>query len=198
MSLKVCTSEAMLSTDRGLEFTSAWLPRLVAERFVGSVKDGTVDRAPDPLPFIGADFSWTNTTDLSQHLYVGIHRASRSFVTTNPNAVVIDDAVSWDIGESPSAPRPSTTNLNGIGGKIQMTRPSNAKVQFGYLFGDRDDYIFNVEVGHVIPGDTLHFRYACLYSTPGTWRVSDDPRYEAFCRWVRLRCWAAPRLTGSI
>lgn len=197
-SVKVCTAEYMLSTDRGLEFAPNWLPRLVAERFVGSVKDGSVDRAPDPLPFIQADFSWTNTTPVSQHLHVGIHRASRSFVTTNPNTVAIDDAVSWEVAESPSAPRPSAT-YSGIGGRAQLTRPTNTEIQFAYLFGDRDDGVLNYEVGEVVPGFTLHFRYNCLYSTPGPWRVGEEPppRFEAFCRWVRLRCWAAP-LLGSV
>lgn len=198
MSLRVCTAEGwMLSNEYGLEFADAWFPRLIAEQFSASAEDGDVDRAPDQLPFIDAEFLWTNTTDTVQHVAVAVHRGPRSFVTTNPNTIAFDDATSWDVADSPSAPRPSMTN-NGVGGRVQVTRPSNQTMQFGYLLADRDDGVFYDEIGFVEPEQTLHYRYMGLFSTPGTWRVPENPRYEMYARWVRLRAWASPAVDGVV
>jgi hypothetical protein len=198
-SLAICTAEWMLSGHTGVDLAPAWFPRLVAEQFIGSARDGDVDRAPDPLPFIAIDLVWTNSTDTAQHVSVAVHRSSRSIVVSNPNTIALDDATSWDVGVNPKAPRPSATR-RGMGGRVQVTRPSNSSIQFSRLFADRDDGVFYEHVGQVLPDETLQFRYACLYSTPGAWRVggTEDPRHEAYARWARVRVFAAPMLTGSV
>lgn len=198
MSLKLCTAEYMISDSNGLGFSKSWFPRLVRERFAASTQDGVVDRAPDPIPFIDTDLIWTNTTEEAQHLIMSVHKASRSIVSSNPNTVVLDDAYAWDVGESPSAPRPSSTR-NGNGARVKITRAtSSAAPAFGRFFRDWPDVVAYEEIGQIDPGDSVHFRYMCLFSTPGEWRAATQPRHEAFARWVRLRLWAAPMVTGAI
>lgn len=196
MSLKVCTAEFLLSDSTGMGFNAAWLPTLVAERMAVSGRDGEVDRAPDQVPFIDSEILWTNTTDDTVHVAVSVHRASRSLLSSSPNTLVIDDAWTSDIGLSPSAPAPAGT-ANGIGARIK-TRRSYQSLIFSRIFRDYADWVSYVEVGAVDPGDTVHFRYRALFSTPGEWRTAVQPRYEAHARYTRLRMWTAPWVSGVI
>lgn len=193
MSLKICTAEFMVSDAKGFGLSQTWLPRIVAERFVQSTRDGTVARAPDPVPFIDADLAWTNTSTDPQHLTVSVHRASRSLVTSDPNTLVFDDAVSWSVGKSPTAARPAAVD-NGIGGRIKRAR-STQNLKFSRLFIDRGDWVSYHDIGPVLPEQSIHFRYMCLFSTPGEWRASVQPRYEASARWARLRAFASPMIS---
>jgi len=187
----------MLSTNRGTGYAESFLPRMVAERMATSGRDGGVDRAPDALPFIDTDLLWTNNSGDPQHLQMSVHRASRLLVSSNPNTLVVDDAWSFAVGPSPSAPAPVGAN-NGFGGRVKITRASGATVAFGRLFRDHPDWVSYVEIGAIDPGDTVHFRYRALFSTPGEWRAGTSPRHEMNARWCRLRLWAAPWLNGSI
>ena len=92
MSLRICTAEFMVSTNKGTEYSEGFLPRMVAERMATSGKDGGVDRAPDALPFIDTDLLWTNNSSDPQHLQMSVHRASRFLVASNPNTIVAVDS----------------------------------------------------------------------------------------------------------
>lgn len=197
-SLKICTAETMLSDSAGLDFAEGWLPRIVAERFATSGRDGSVDRAPDPVAFIDTDLLWTNETGTAQHCHVSVHRASRNLLTSMFNRLVLDDAYSVDVGPAPSAPTP-TGAVNGIGFRFTNAR-SFEQLRFrGWGFMDLPDYQSYYEIGEPVdPGDSVHFRYRCLFSTPGNWRTPPSPRYEANARWARLRLFAAPYVSGSV
>lgn len=197
LSLKVCVAEFMLSDTVGTGFAMSWFPTLVAESLVASTKDGTVDNSPDAVTFIDADLTWTNGGDDPVHLMMAVRRASRTLVTSNPNKVVLDDAYSWDIATSPAAPRPTATR-NGVGIMAKISPALASTLQFGHLFGDRADWIHYEEIGQCDPGLTLQFRYMCLFSTPGTWRTAITPKHEAWARYVQLRLFAAPMVTGAI
>ena len=197
MSLRVCTAEFMLSTNRGTGFDQSWLPRVVAERMTASGKDGVVDRAPDGVPFIESDLLWTNTTPDVQHLHMSVHRASRSLVVSNPNTLAVDVAYTFAVGPSPVAPTPGGAN-NGFGARAKISRTTAATVMFCRIFRDVPDWVSYVEIGAIDPGDTVHFRYRALFSTPGEWRSGTSPRHEMYARWSRLRLWAAPWTNGSI
>ena len=193
--LSVCTAEYLISDSRGLRLAEPWLPRVVGERFAASTRDGAVDRAPDQIPFIETDLIWTNRSSSDQHVMVSVHRASRSLVSSNTNTVALDDVWSHAVGVSPTAARPTGTR-SGLGTRVSVTRPSVPQVQFARIFADRDDWVSYEEIGKVPAGETVHFRYMCLFSTPGPWRTPPQPRHEAYARWVRLRMWASPYLTG--
>lgn len=196
MSLKICTAEFLLSDSSGLGFTQNWLPTMVAERMAVSGRDGVVDRAPDPVPFIESELLWTNTGDSPVHAQMSVHRASRFLLSSSPNTLVLDDCWSFDIGLSPSAPTPTGTS-NGVGTRLK-TRRSFETLVFGRIFRDFPDWISYVEIGAIDPGDTVHFRYRCNFLTPGEWRTPVQPRHEANARWARLRLFTAPWVTGVI
>lgn len=177
-------------------FTTSWLPTLVTERMAVSGRDGTADRAPDQVPFIDTDILWSNTSTDTVHVVVSVHRASRSLVSSSPNTLVLDDAWTFDIGPSPSAPPPSGTS-NGIGTRAK-TRRSTQSLAFTRIFRDYPDWVSYVEVGAVDPGMSVHFRYRALFSTPGEWRTAVQPRHEVFARWARLRMFTSPWVTGVI
>lgn len=194
MTVKICTAEWMVSDTGRLGLAPGWFPRLVAERMATSGRDGVVDRAPDPIPFIDAEMTWQNTSGSPQHLYVSVHTASRSLITSNPNTLALDDAVSFDVGVNPRATVPVGV-ASGVGGRLKTTR-GNAALQYGRYMTDYEDSVMYVHVGEVPDGQAAQFRYRCLFSTPGEWRAAVNPRYEAYARWARLRMFASPMISG--
>ena len=184
----------MLSTPLGTGLADAWMPRIVTERFVTSTRDGEVARASDPVPFIQAELSWTNSTGVAQRCWLGTHRAPRQIVAANPNAYVLDDAISWDVALSPNAAEPYAAE-DGIGAKIQGTPWSYNQMHYARMFRAWDDSVRHDVIGTVPPGDTVHVRYAALYTTPGQWRTPSNALQVVRAFWVRLRLWAVPEDT---
>lgn len=205
MSLKLCVSEYMLSDTNGVGMRRGWFPRIVAEAFLESTKDGEIKRAPDPVPMITGDLAWFNNSPDPQVVAVQVHRAPRSITTTNPNTVLIQDAWTFDIGVSPSADVP-TVMQDSTGGRLQLDRAytAGADLKFGRVFLDTDDSQTLVPIGVVPSMQSLHFRYLASVQTPGTWTTQGDSgsagaasggsagRHEAQARWTRLLAIASP------
>jgi hypothetical protein len=195
VSVKVCTSEYMLGTVGGLGLSKSWFPRVVAEAFLESTKDGEIKRAPDPVTMIEGDLSWTNNHRDAQDVFVQVLRAPRSVVAQSPGTVVIHDAWSWAVGQAPTADFPSVIQ-DTFGGKLQFDRPSAAAADLVYCrqFFDCDSSQAWVTVGRVEPQESLHFRYLSAVQTPGVWTSPSefDARWEANARWTRLLVFATP------
>ena len=197
LSVQICTGEYLLSDSKGFGFSRSWLPQIVTERFATSTRDGTVDRAPDQVPFIDTNLVWTNTFTDPLHLSLTVQRAPRTLITSNPNLLVLDDAVSWDIGAAPSASAAVATH-SGVGARIKFQRFSASNLFFGREFADFDDSVQYQDIGVINPAETVQVRYRCLFSTPGQWRVAIQPRHEASARFARLRLWSSPYVAGVI
>ena len=197
MSIKVCTSENLLSTVDGMDMRHTWFPRKVAEAFLESVKDGEISRSPDPVTMISGDLTWYNANPAAQHVLVQVIRAPRDLVAQSPATVVIHDAWTHRVGVNPSADYPSVMQ-DSFGGKAQIDRPETEadKLAYGRLFLDGDSSQVWVDVGVVGPRESLHFRYLCAVQTPGTWRTPTEfePRWEARAYWTRLAAIARPAL----
>lgn len=195
MSLKITTSEYMLSSVNGLGMRRCWTPRVVAEAFLESTKDGDIKRAPDPVTMIKGDMAWYNNSDSVQMVAVMVHRAPRSVVSTAPVTVTIQDGWSYATGVAPEADYPSLEQ-DQCGGKLILDQPEvlPADMLFGRFFLDVDETQTWVEIGSVYPGNSLHFRYLCAVQTPGEWKkpTEFDVRYEAYSRWARLVALAWP------
>ncbi len=195
MSIKVCSLEFMLSTVNGMGLANNWLPRLVAESFLESTKDGEISRSPDPVTMIDGDLSWLNNSQDHQQVFVTVLRAPRSVVAQSPATVVIHDAWSWAVGASPSADYPSVIQ-DTFGGKMQYDRPSVTPEDLQYCrqFYDGDSSQALVNVGRLDPMESLHFRYLAAVQTPGVWTAATEfePRWEAHARWARLTAFAVP------
>lgn len=195
MSVKPCTAEYMLATVDGMDMARTWFPRVVAERFLQSTKDGEITRAPDPVTMIDGDVTFYNNSRDPQIVMVQVHRAPRSILAQNPSTVVIHDSWSWAKGVSPVADYPSITQ-DAFGGRAQIDRPENAAdaLKFGRLFIDGESSQAQIPIGELPPKHSLHFRYICAVQTPGTWTAPSEfePRWEAHARWTRLRVLASP------
>lgn len=195
MTVKICTSEYMLGNVKGLGMARSWFPRIVAEAFLESTKDGEMKRAPDPVTLIDGDLSWLNNNRDPQMVFVQVIRAPRSIVAQSPSTVVIHDAWSWAVGESPTADFPSVIQ-DTFGGRLQFDRPSAASADLKYCrqFYDADSSSAWVAIGQVDPQESLHFRYLAAAQTPGTWTMPSefDARWEAQARWARLLAFATP------
>ncbi|WP_029926370.1 DUF7172 family protein [Nocardia otitidiscaviarum] len=196
MSLRICTSEWMISGPSGTGLAAAWLPRIAAEHFAVSSRDGQAARAPDAVPLIDADLIWTNTTGAWQDCHLTLHRAPRTIVTSNPNTLVLDDALAWDVGISPRAALPAAVG-DGIGARIKTTPTQLNETIYSRLFNDWDDWISTHHIGSVANGETVHIRYQCLMTTPGEWRGGTSPMHQVHARWARLQLLAAPLLEVS-
>ncbi|MCM6777944.1 hypothetical protein NDR87_31400 [Nocardia sp. CDC159] len=194
MSVTICSSEWMISGPRGTALADGWYPRIVAERFLTSTRDGDVARAPDPVPFIQGEVTWTNTTGAVQQCWIGTHRAPRVIVAANPNTYVLDDAISWDVALSPDAPAPFAAE-DGVGARCQTTPFAANQVGYTRLFRGWDDSVRVDQIGDVPAGHTVHVRYAALYTTPGSWRAPNQGLQVVRAYWARLRLFAAPKDT---
>ncbi|OHU29012.1 hypothetical protein [Mycobacteroides chelonae] len=199
MSIKVCTSEHMLSTVTGLDMRRNWFPDIVAERFLESTKDGPISRSPDPVTMIDGDLTYFNNSPDPVFMTVQVIRAPRSIVAQNPGTVVIHDAWSWAVGKSPTADYPSVIQ-DSFGGRGQIDRPENAadKLLYARLFLDGDSTQAWVTIGQLDPYESLHFRYLAAVQTPGVWTTPSEfePRWEAQARWTRLLAFSMP--VGSV
>ena len=195
MTLKPCTSEYMLSNVRGIGMARHWYPRIVAQAFLESTKDGEIQRAPDPVTMIDGDLTWLNNTDDPQVVTVQVVRAPRTIVAQSPCTVVIQDATSFARGASPTADYPSIVQ-DSAGGRMQMDRPSAAAADLLYarLFYDFDSSQSYVPLGVVDPHESFHFRYIAAVQTPGVFTTATEfePRWEAHARWTRLLALATP------
>lgn len=195
MGVKICTSEGMLSTVSGLGFSRAFFPRIVAEAFLESTKDGEIKRSPDPVTMIDGDLSWVNNSRDPQMLFVQVTRAARSVVIQSPATVVIHDAWSYAVGKNPTADYPSVIQ-DTFGGRMQFDRPAAAAADLKYCrqFFDADSSNAWVTIGKVDPMEALHFRYLAAVQTPGVWTTPSEfePRWEANARYARLRAFATP------
>lgn len=196
MSLKLCTGEYLISDSRGFGLRQNYLPRVVSEQFLESVKDGEISRAPDPVTMIDGDLTWHNNTDDVQMLFVQEHRAPRTLVSQSPGTVVIHDAHSFAIAKNPQADFPSITQ-HMTGARLQIDRGSVARDQllYGRIFMDYDESWAWNDLGEIQPGESVHYRYLAAVQTPGVWTLPSefDPRWEAHARWTRLRMYATPR-----
>ena len=195
MSVKLCTSEFMTSTVSGLGMSRHWFPRVVAEAFLESTKDGEIKRSPDPVTMIDGDLAWFNNNPDPQVVYVQVIRAPRSVVSQSPGTVVIHDAWSFAVGQSPSADYPSVIQ-DTFGGRLQFDRPAAAAADLKYCrqFFDGDSTQAWVTIGEVAPQESIHFRYLAAVQTPGVWTTPTefDARSEAHARWARLLAFATP------
>jgi hypothetical protein len=194
MSLVICSSEWLISAVTGTDLADAWMPRIVAEKFTASTKDGTVDRSPDPVPFIDTEMSWANDTGSTQKLFLATQRAPRTIVAANPNIYALDDAVSWDIAVSPNAPAPYAVN-SGIGCQGKNTPFVLNQVYYGRLFRGWDDSQTWDTLGDIADGETAHIRYNALFTTPGQWRAPSQALQVVRAYWVHMRLWASPEAT---
>jgi hypothetical protein len=190
MSLKLCTAEYMISDTNGLGMRRSFFPRVIAEAFLTSTKDGTISRAPDPVTMIGGTLSWYNNTNDDQEVMVNLHRAPREVVSTNPVTVVIHDAWSFDKGLSPQADLPTAVQ-DATGGRIQIDRQSvdPKDVKYGKFFLQSDDSQEQVALGVIAMGHSFQFRYQAQVQTPGTWTLASafQPDFQATARYVRLQ-----------
>jgi hypothetical protein len=194
MSIKVCGSQ-MVSTVDGTDMARAWFPRITAEAFLESTKDGEISRAPDSVTMIDGDLTWYNNSDMDQFAVVQVLRAPRTVVAQNPSTVVIHDAWTHQVAVSPQADFPSIMQ-DAFGGRVQIDRQevAAADLQYGRFFYDGDSTECWVTVGLVPAQQMLHFRYLAAVQTPGTWTSPSEfePRWEAYARWTRLLCYAGP------
>lgn len=192
---KVCTGEYMISDGNGLGLRRTWFPRIIAEQFLKSTKDGPITIAPDPVTMIDGDLSWYNNSPDRVRVTMLVHRAPRSIIAQNPSTVVIHDAWSKQVGPNPQAERP-TVIADSFGGRLQIDRQSvgREKIQFGRWYLESDESQSYVDLGIVPPFQSFHFRYMAAVQTPGTWVVPSEfePRWEAKANWGRLIALGAP------
>lgn len=189
MSIKICTSNHFLSTVAGTGPRKAYLPGYSKGSMFTSDKDGEIKRAPDPVTMIDDSLYFYNNGSVDIQMYVTVMRSNRSIISTNPVTVIIHDAWSWAVGESPNAEFPSVSR-DSFGGKLQIDKAKvgGKDLRYGRVFLDCDDSRVKVDVGVVKAGEALDFRYSASVQTPGLWTspTEHEARYEAKSQWVKL------------
>lgn len=201
MSLKICTSEFLMSDGNGIGVRRSWLPRVVMEQYLQATKDGEIQISPDPVTTIQGSMTWYNNTGDPQDIWMLVHRAPRNIIAQSPTTIIITDGWSFQIGDLPQADYPSI-NQDTFGGRMQIDRPSVApdNLLYGRYFLNGDDTTSYVHVGIVPAEKMFQFRYLAGVQTPGAWIVPTQftPRWEAYAYWARLVALATPAVDTPV
>lgn len=197
----VCIDENLTTDDAGRLRLQSWaVPRPVVNVRVQSGGDGRLLKPEIATPgklLISKQVSWTNDTPLEQPVLIKVTRASRSMLTSNPNALQVRDRWTYAIDADPDDPV-TTSIFNGqFGGAIDLGTNSVAEPQPGRLWlwagtNTAEEWISPM----LAPGSTLKLWYKCYVWTPPPWSNNankNSPEHEIYVNWSRIELIAYPQ-----
>lgn len=200
----VCISENLTTDDAGQLRLQPWsVPRLVADVRITSAGDGKVypTITPPGKLLIAGQVQWRNNTPLEQQILTRVTRGPRAWITSNPNAIQIQDRWTYGVDTEPADPITTDIHNGQTGSAIDFGTNSVAEPQPGvqWMWTDintSDEWIATL----LAPEETFAMRYACYVWTPPPWSNNankNQPKHEAYARWARLSLMAFPQ-QGSV
>lgn len=197
----ICIDENLTTDDVGLPRLQRWsVPRPVVDVRVQSGGDGRLTRPEISLPgkkMIDRTVEWVNDTPLEQPVRIVVTRASRSILTSNPNAIQVRDRWTYAIDSEPEEPV-TTSIFNGqFGGAVDFGTNSVSEPEPGRLWlwagtNREDEWISPL----LAPGSKLKMWYQCYVWTPPPWSNNankNSPEHEVYVNWARLQLIAYPK-----
>lgn len=191
----VCIGENLTTDDAGQLRLQPWATvRLVADvRAMANDGDGKVfpEIALPGKLLIDQKLNWRNDTPLDQTLLIRVTRGSRTWLTSNPNAIQMRDRWSYAVDAEPAVPV-TTSIFNGqTGSAVDFGTNSVAEPQPGLQFMWTDVNSTDEWVPYPIaPNQLFTMWYRCYLWTPPPWSDNankNSPKHEAFAKWARLQ-----------
>lgn len=189
----VCLSDDLTTTYDGALQIAPWsVPRPVADVMAKSSADGQLLETsvlPGKL-LIESHAQWRNETPVEHMLLIRVTRASKHWITSNPNAVQFRDRWSWGIDQEPAEPVTSGYFNSQCGsaddlGTNTIAEPNPGKFWHWWGATTSDELI-----GPVKPGSLAKVRYRMYVWTPPPWSDNankSSPDHQAFGGWARIQ-----------
>lgn len=194
--LKVCTTDYLKSTTRGVEYSELHFYARLLDSFLTATKqDDAVQHVPDPLPVIQGRLNYTNANAVPVKLILEIRRASRAMLVGNTNMIRLRDSVSWDFGTTAEAIPPSFSTDYGAAALRTKKTPFSFKSATEYYVGiSWWGASYNlVDLGTIPAGHTSDIQYECLLDTPNEFRPWDNgkaqEKFGVKARYAQLLLW---------
>lgn len=196
----VCIDENLTTDDVGALRLQRWsVPRSVADVRVVSTGDGPLTKPETALPgklMLDKKVTWLNDTPLPQPVVIRVTKASRSILTSNPNAIQVRDRWTYAIDTDPAEPVTSSIFNGQFGGADDFGTNTVAEPVPGRLWLWSDTSMSEEWVPRLLePNQKLTVWYRCYVWTPPPWANNankNSPAHEVYVNWVRLQLLAFP------
>lgn len=191
----VCLGQNLTTDDAGaLRLQPFTVPRPVIDVRAQASGDGAVSpetALPGKL-LINQRITWRNDTPLEQPVFLRVIRASRSIITSNPNAIEFRDRWTYATDAEPDVPYPTGIYNGKRGAALDVGTNSVAEPNPGVLWywtptGSQDEWL-----DPLLPGERLNIWYRCYVWTPDPWSDNankNNPVHDARANWTRLQLW---------
>lgn len=197
----VCLDENLTTDDNGMLRIQPWsVPQLVADVKADSGADGTMypeQSLPGKL-LIEQKVSWRNENPLESMVMIRVTRASKRWITSNPNAIQFRDRWTYVIDPDNLTPSvPVTTGIynSQVGSALDVGTNSVAEPNPGRQWAWVDTHCVDEWVGPVPPQHYLNLWYRMYVWTPPPWSDNSNknaPKHEAHGNWARIQMVAFP------
>lgn len=194
----VCIGENLTTDDGGLLRMQPWaVPRVVADvKALSKDGDGKIFQTtalPGKL-LINQKLAWKNDTPIDQGALIRVTRASREWITSNPNAIQFRDRWSYAVDAEPAVPVTTGIFNSQADSADDLGTNSVAEPAPGKQWIWTPVTCFDEWVPYPIaPGETLNVWYRCYVWTPPPWSDNankNSPEHVARANWARIQLWA--------
>lgn len=206
----VCVDENLTTDDAGMLRIQPWsIPRLVADVKVLSGGDGTMypeQSLPGRL-LMNQQVGWRNDSPLESMVLIRVTRASKAWITSNPNAIQFRDRWTYVIDPDNVTPSvPVTTGIynSQVGSALDSGTNSVAEPNPGKQWVWTDTHCVDEWVGPVPPQHYINLWYRMYVWTPPPWSDNSNknaPLHKVFAHWARIQLMSYPvqgtLVTGS-
>lgn len=203
----VCIDENLSTDASGLLVMQPYaVPRRVANVKALSGGDGTLfpETALPGKLLINAVVGWRNTTPLPAQMMIRVVRASKSWITSNPNAIQFRDRWTYKIDPDDVAPTiPVTTGIynSQCGSANDLGTNSVAEPNPGKQWMWADGNAQDEWIGEAATGDKVNVHYRQYVWTPPPFSDNankNKPEHVAYGNWVRVELWAYAMQPGLV
>lgn len=193
----VCIGEGLTTDEAGqLRVQPYTVPRPVSDGRALASGDGALGQVINLPGLLRLNYaaSWRNDTPVPQGIKIMVVRASRSIVTSNPNAVQFRDRWTWAVDRPPSRPVVTTQHNGRVGAGLDLQTNTVGEPLPGVLWTWEDTNCVEEWLPRELqPGQQVNVWYQAYVWTPPPWSNNankNSPRHEARANWVRVILWA--------
>jgi hypothetical protein len=210
---QVCIGQNLTVNAQGQLQMAPWsVPQLLYDVIVPSIGDGTIGEltaAPGQL-MMSQQLQWINSTPVDYTILIRVIRRWKQWVTSNPNAVEMNDRWAWQIN-GPVSP-PTTVGLyNGLCGSAEDLGTNDVAMPnpgvFYHWWGTTtaDEWVWENVQGtqdsvNAPAGDTFNFWYQAYVWTPPPWSDNanlNSPEFAVSMGFSRVQLLGFPQ-QGSL
>lgn len=203
----VCVDENLSTDESGLLVIQPFaVPRRVARVKALSGGDGTLfpQVALPGKMLINAKVGYRNVNPEPVQMVVRVVRASKSWITSNPNAIQFRDRYTYVIDMDdvePSVPVTTSIYNSQCGSAADLGTNSVAEPNPGKQWMWVDANSADEWVGELQPGEKLNVWYRQYVWTPPPFSDNankNKPEHKAYGQWAAVELWAYPQQPGLV